>query len=65
MICYRDMTFCGFGEICAEGAGCLRALTKEVEASANLKGLPISSLVREPDCFEAKPLLRQPEALSK
>ena len=57
MICYRDMTFCGFRE-CAEFGPCFRSLTDEVQERADKLSLPICQWVfdgdAKPECFVDK-----------
>lgn len=58
MICYRDITFCGFWENCSKGEGCSRVLTEEVIAAAEKwrgsENAPICQYVEEPDCFQSQ-----------
>ena len=51
MLCYKDMTYCDFYKQCLTGEGCDRALTKEIEAKAISKGLPICHFLEKPICF--------------
>ena len=51
MICYRDMTFCSFGE-CRDWDTCPRALTDDVEGRADDAHLPICQFADKPDCFK-------------
>ena len=48
MICYKDKTFCQWGEECT--ATCDRRLTIEVEKGAQDSGLPLSLFVAPPVC---------------
>uniref|UniRef100_A0A6M3KTF3 Uncharacterized protein n=1 Tax=viral metagenome TaxID=1070528 RepID=A0A6M3KTF3_9ZZZZ len=50
MICYKDMTFCGFLE-CADKK-CHRRLTKEVKSKSIAIGLPICQFMDKPNCFK-------------
>ena len=51
MMCYRDMTFCGFNVHCAKGESCPRALTAEVWEEAEGLGIDICQFVEHPECF--------------
>lgn len=51
MICYRDMTFCGFWEDCRNGEDCERALTEIVRKGAEFSRLPIAQFVDKPECY--------------
>lgn len=53
MMCYRDMTFCGFDN-CARFGECPRTLTGEVLVRAATTGLPICYFSYRPDCFAVK-----------
>lgn len=55
MICYRDMTFCA-GDGCQRFDGCPRALTEDVRADAQAKGLPIMEFEHPKalQCFKPK-----------
>ena len=52
MICYKDMTFCGFYKQCEFGSKCHRALTPKIKNDANDFGLPICEYGEKPQCFE-------------
>ena len=52
MLCYRDMTYCGYAD-CAD-LKCNRRLTDAVEKAAELLKLPISQFAERPDCFKEK-----------
>ena len=54
MICYRDMTFCGFYKDCKLSRRCSRALTKKVLTQATRFGLPVCQFKDKPNCWEAK-----------
>ena len=55
MMCFRDMTFCGFYKECKDGEECHRALTEEVEYAAKRTGLWISQFADKPaECFAEK-----------
>lgn len=56
MICYRDMTFCGFWRECGaiKETFCQRPLTEAVETNAKRVGLPIAQFSDKPKCFKAK-----------
>jgi hypothetical protein len=54
MICYRDMTFCGFYLECEEGEDCGRAMTDKIIDEANAIHLPIASYLGAPECFKEK-----------
>ncbi len=55
MICYRDMTFCNFYQICKNGYNCERALTGKIQDDAKKwwgkDGAPIAVYSEYPDCF--------------
>ena len=53
MLCYKDMTFCGFIE-CAKFAKCGRALTDGVREAAAMRRLYIAEFIDKPNCFKAK-----------
>jgi ribosome-associated protein YbcJ (S4-like RNA binding protein) len=57
MMCYRDMTFCPYWKSCKDGKNCPRALTAEVEESANKTGLLIDQWCEKPECFKKYILL--------
>ena len=50
MICYKDMTFCGYYTGCAV-KDCPRAYTAEVTLKSIYSGLPVCCFVEKPDCF--------------
>ena len=58
MICYRDMTFCGFKD-CQRFKECANALTDKVKQEAdkwwgeNTSQAPISLYAEKPSCFES------------
>lgn len=54
MMCYRDMTFCGFWEDCKKAKTCRRALTNEIKEKAEkwMKNAPICQFVDKPDCWK-------------
>jgi len=56
MICYQDMTFCGFFNDCVHKDVCGRALTEEIrrEAAAwwGSVDAPICTFVDKPGCYE-------------
>jgi len=54
MMCYRDITYCGFYEDCANGGPCPRALTQEVLNYAEKYGFWISQFIHKPRCFAEK-----------
>ncbi len=61
MLCYRDMTFCGFYLLCAKGHTCHRALTHDVEEAAARAKLDICQFAEIPtECFI--PFFCPPEA---
>ena len=49
MLCYRDMTFCGFKN-CTNFDTCCRALTEKVQFEAEAFGLPTSRYISPPPC---------------
>ena len=55
MICYRDMTFCVFEDLCQASATCDRVLTNEVQKDAEKwwgePGAPICVYSDFPECF--------------
>jgi len=53
MICYKDMTFCGFHSICKDGYNCNIALTEQVKKDAEewMKNAPIAVYEDYPECF--------------
>lgn len=55
MICYKDMTFCGFTSCIHFNTGCPRSLTEEVKKKANLINLPIAQYTEKPPCFIESP----------
>lgn len=52
MMCYKDMTFCGYWKECRDGKKCLRALTEDVEKRAEKCNLLIAQFGEKPDCFK-------------
>ena len=53
MLCYRDMTFCGFYETCKDGENCFRALTENVKKEAKKHGYAIAQFVSAPtECYQ-------------
>jgi hypothetical protein len=54
MLCYRDMTFCGYFEDCRKGNECVRALTTAVRNAAQSNHLPICQWGEKPECFVEK-----------
>jgi hypothetical protein len=55
MMSYRDMTYCGFHEVCKSGVGCPRALTENIKESAKKAEMYISQFVNPPKhCFIPK-----------
>ena len=50
MVCYRDMTFCGYWRTCGKADGCHRPLVQQVEGRAAELGLPICQFANVPDC---------------
>lgn len=54
MLCYKDMTFCGFFDECEDGKDCHRALTEEIQTDAAQFILQVCQFTDKPECFEAK-----------
>ena len=54
MLCYRDRTFCPFYTDCKHGHDCTRAEKPAVIKDADRVGLPISSWLDKPSCFEER-----------
>jgi len=54
MMCYKDMTFCGFYETCKHQSDCHRPLTEKVIKDAEEFGLPISQFTDKPECWEGE-----------
>lgn len=52
MICYKDVTFCGFTDCKHWDNGCPRTLTDAVLQEAIKAGLPIAQFSDKPDCYE-------------
>ncbi len=61
MICYRDMTFCGFSVTCTAGKNCPRALTPKIVGDALFAGLDICQFTDAPDCYEVNPKNLHPD----
>jgi hypothetical protein len=56
VICYRDMTFCGYWRHCRKSLGsCGRELTDRVIADAKEFGLPVAQFAERPECFSQDP----------
>jgi hypothetical protein len=53
MLCYKDMTFCGFKD-CKKFKVCVRAMTPEVIKGARKICLPIEQFNDKPDCFRGE-----------
>lgn len=53
MICYKDMTFCHFGD-CTDFDKCKSALTLQVRRKAEQYGLHICQYANKPSCFRGK-----------
>lgn len=57
---YRDQTYCPFWKKCTDSLDCWRALTEEVQDSADkwwgkgFREAPICVFAELPDCFRAK-----------
>jgi len=60
MISFRDMTFCPYWKECLDGKDCFRALTPQIEASAETwwenseDGPPICQFTEPPECYKRK-----------
>ena len=54
MMCYKDMTFCGFYEDCKDGETCCRALTQAIIYAATWQETYISQFADRPECFIEK-----------
>lgn len=58
MMCFRDMTFCGYASDCKDAEGCPRALTEEVRREATewwgSDEAPIAVFSDKPECFNEK-----------
>lgn len=56
MMCYRDRTYCTYWKDCKLGSECKRALTSEVQESAEKwwggPDAPICFYADKPKCFE-------------
>ncbi len=62
MLCYRDMTFCGYYEDCRKGKTCHRALTIAVRNAAQSNHLPICQFGEHPDCYKEKEADNEPDS---
>ena len=49
MICYKDMTFCGYYETCKDGKECFRSLDKVPDDTELL----VMQFRNKPKCWEA------------
>lgn len=58
MICYRDMTWCGYYTSCLDEDNCDRKLTQGVIQAANVASLDICQFAETPPCYIAKPGIR-------
>lgn len=54
MICYKDMTFCGFWKECKGGQSCERALKDTVLIEARKLNLLVARFMIYPNCFKQK-----------
>ena len=61
MICYGDMTFCGYYKNCKKKDKCHRCLTKKVEEHANSIELPICQFSEKPKCHDPIPNYGRPQ----
>lgn len=59
MICYKDMTFCGFKNCKHFDNGCPRSLTEAVEKKAALYNLPIAQYIDKPPCYQPETTVGQ------
>ncbi len=56
MMCYKDMTFCTFGQ-CAKRGECPTFLTEEMKKDAEQYPWGICTFVDKPDCFEEEDVI--------
>lgn len=61
MICYRDKTWCPFGDECKKANKCHRAFSASDHYQAvkwwGSEDYPICFFTTKPDCFEAKEMI--------
>lgn len=60
MLCYMDMTFCGYWQECRLGKTCPRRLTELVSQTAAALNLQVAQYADCPDCFETLPVKHRP-----
>lgn len=51
MICYKDISFCPYGD-CKDKDGCPVLLTPKVEEAAKDFGLPLAIIIERPPCYK-------------
>ncbi len=51
MICYKDITWCPFGD-CKSSKKCESFLSRKVEVAASKQELPIAIFTERPPCHE-------------
>lgn len=55
MMCYKDMTFCTYGDTCQSGSTCFRVLTDKIRAEAEAwwgaDDYPLALFHGKPTCY--------------